>query len=164
MTKEEIIRLCRENYDEIVAIRRELHQYPEVGRKEFKTTDIIISCLKKWGIAYERPLETGVVATVKGARDGITTALRADIDALRMKENTQVPFRSKNDGFMHACGHDIHTASLLGAAKIINENRDKLSGSVKFIFQPDEEGNSHGYDYAHSECICINYIILWVKV
>lgn len=141
MTKEEIIRLCRENYDEIVAIRRELHQYPEVGRKEFKTTDIIISCLKKWGIAYERPLETGVVATVKGARDGITTALRADIDALRMKENTQVPFRSKNDGFMHACGHDIHTASLLGAAKIINENRDKLSGSVKFIFQPDEEGD-----------------------
>lgn len=141
MTKEEIIALCRENYDEAVKIRRELHQYPEIGRQENITTQIIIGCLEKWGISYKKHLETGVVATVKGEKDGVTTALRADIDALRMTEKTDVPFRSKNDGFMHACGHDIHTASLLGAAKIINENKDRLSGTVKFIFQPDEEGD-----------------------
>ena len=133
--------MCQENYDEIIEIRRELHQYPEIGRQEYRTTDFIISCLEKWGIAYERFTDTGVVATVTGAKDGVTTALRADIDALRITENTDVPFRSKNDGFMHACGHDIHTASLLGAAKITNENKDKLTGTVRFIFQPDEEGD-----------------------
>lgn len=140
MTKEKIVALCQENYDEIVAIRRELHQYPEKGRNEYKTTDIIISCLEKWGISYERLIETGVVAVVKGDKDGVTTALRADIDALGISENTDVPFKSQN-GFMHACGHDIHTASLLGAAKIINENKAELEGTVKFIFQPDEEGD-----------------------
>ncbi len=140
MTKEKIITLCEENYDEIVAIRRELHQCPEKGRQEYKTTEIIISCLEKWGISYERLIDTGVVATVKGEKDGIITALRADIDALGITENTDVPFKSQN-GFMHACGHDIHTASLLGAAKIINENKNDLAGTVKFIFQSDEEGD-----------------------
>lgn len=140
MTKEKIITLCQDNYDEIVAIRRELHQCPEKGRNEYKTTEIIISYLEKWGISYERLVDTGVVATVRGMKDGITTALRADIDALGIIENTDVSFKSEN-GFMHACGHDIHTASLLGAAKITSENKDKLSGTVKFIFQPDEEGD-----------------------
>lgn len=140
MTKEKIIALCEKNYDEIVAIRRRLHQCPEKGRKEYKTTEIIISCLEKWGISYERLIDTGVVATVKGGKDGITTALRADIDALGITENTDVPFKSQN-GFMHACGHDIHTASLLGAAKIIAENKSELEGTVKFIFQSDEEGD-----------------------
>ena len=140
MTKEKIIALCEENYGEIVAIRRELHQCPEKGRSEYKTTDIIISYLEKWGISYERFIDTGVVATIKGEKDGVTTALRADIDALAITENTDVPFKSTN-GFMHACGHDIHTASLLGAAKIINENKSELAGTVKFIFQPDEEGD-----------------------
>ncbi len=141
MTREKIIALCEENYDEIVAIRRELHQHPEIGRQEFKTTEIIIGYLEKWGISYERLVDTGVVATVKGEKEGITTALRADIDALRIEEKTDVPFKSCNNGFMHACGHDIHTASLLGAAKIINENKDKLEGTVKFFFQSDEEGD-----------------------
>lgn len=141
MTKEKIISLCEENYDEITEIRRELHQCPEIGRCEFKTTEIIIRYLEKWGISYERLIDTGVVATVKGAKEGLTTALRADIDALRIKENTDLPFKSQNEGFMHACGHDIHTASLLGAAKIINENKDKLEGTVKFFFQSDEEGD-----------------------
>ena len=140
MTKEKIIALCEENYEKTVTIRRELHQCPEKGRSEYKTTDIIISCLEKWGISYERLIDTGVVATVKGEKDGITTALRADIDALGITENTDVPFKSTN-GFMHACGHDIHTASLLGAAKIIAENKSELAGTVKFIFQPDEEGD-----------------------
>ncbi len=141
MTKERIIRLCEENFDEIVEIRRELHSYPEIGRQEYKTTETIIRYLEKWGISYERLMETGVVAMVKGDTDGITTALRADIDALGITENTDAPFKSQNEGFMHACGHDIHTASLLGAAKIINENKAELAGAVKFIFQPDEEGD-----------------------
>lgn len=141
MTKEKIIRLCQDNFDEIVAIRRELHSYPEIGRQEHRTTEAIISYLEKWGISYERLIETGVVATVKGEKEGITTALRADIDALGIGEKTDVPFKSRHEGFMHACGHDIHTASLLGAAKIINENKADLSGTVKFIFQPDEEGD-----------------------
>lgn len=141
MTKEKIIALCQESYDEIVAIRRELHQCPEIGRKEYKTTDIIISYLEKWGIEYERLIDTGVIATVKGEKEGITTALRADIDALGITENTDVPFRSQNEGFMHACGHDIHTASLLGAAKLISENKSELEGTVKFFFQSDEEGD-----------------------
>lgn len=140
MTKEKIIALCEENYDEIVAIRRELHKCPEIGRKEYKTTEIIIRYLEKWGISYERLIDTGVVATVKGEKEGITTALRADIDALGINENTDVPFKSEN-GFMHACGHDIHTSSLLGAAKIIAENKSELSGTVKFFFQSDEEGD-----------------------
>ena len=140
MTKEKIIALCKENYDEIIGVRRELHKCPEIGRCEFKTTDIITDCLDKWGISYEKLIDTGVVATVVGAKEGPVTALRADIDALRIKENTDVPFKSEN-GFMHACGHDIHTASLLGAAKLINENKSELSGVVKFIFQSDEEGD-----------------------
>ena len=141
MTKEKIIALCEENYDEIVTIRRELHKCPEIGRKEYKTTEIIIRYLEKWGISYERLIDTGVVATVKGEKEGITTALRADIDALGITENADVPFKSQNDGFMHACGHDIHTASLLGAAKIIAENKSELSGTVKLFFQSDEEGD-----------------------
>lgn len=141
MTKERIISLCQDNFDEIVAIRRELHSYPEIGRQEHRTTETIIGYLEKWGISYERLIETGVVATVKGEKEGVTTALRADIDALGIGEKTDVPFKSRHEGFMHACGHDIHTASLLGAAKIINENKADLSGRVKFIFQPDEEGD-----------------------
>lgn len=141
MTKEKVFSLCEEAYAEIIEIRRELHSYPELGRREYKTTEKIIGCLEKWGIEYERPIETGVVATIKGNRSGGVTALRCDIDGLPIKEMTDVPFKSKNDGAMHACGHDMHTAALLGAAKIINENKQELSGEVRFIFQPDEEGD-----------------------
>lgn len=141
MTKEKVFSLCEEAYAEIIEIRRELHSYPELGRREYKTTEKIIGCLEKWGIEYERPIETGVVATIKGNRSGGVTALRCDIDGLPIKEMTDVPFKSKNDGAMHACGHDMHTAALLGAAKIINENKQELSGEVRLIFQPDEEGD-----------------------
>lgn len=141
MTKQKLFSLCEEAYAEVVKIRRELHCFPETGRKEFMTTDKIISCLEKWGIEYERVLETGVVAVISGENEGAVTALRADIDALPIKEKADVPFISQNEGVMHACGHDMHTAALLGAAKIINENKSALSGKVKFIFQPDEEGD-----------------------
>ncbi len=98
-----------------------------------------MNCLDKWGVKYERLLETGVVATVEGEKDGKTAALRADIDALPVNENTDLSFSSENEGMMHACGHDIHTAILLGTAKILSENRDKFKGRVRLIFEPDEE-------------------------
>lgn len=141
MTKEKLFSLCEEAYAQIIEIRRELHSYPELGRKEFETTKKIISHLEKWGIEYETPIETGVVAYVKGDKEGPVTALRADIDALPISEMTDVPFKSQNEGVMHACGHDMHTAALLGAAKIISENKGELCGTVKFIFQSDEEGD-----------------------
>ena len=136
----EIIKECCENsFSEIKEIRRLLHQYPEMGNSEFKTTEIIIDCLEKWGVEYERLLETGVVAEIKGDYEGKTVAIRADIDALPVEEKTELEFSSLNEGRMHACGHDIHTAALLGVAKILSENRDKLNGAVRLIFQPDEE-------------------------
>ena len=139
MNNEFIKKECENTFREIVEIRRELHRFPEMGNSEFRTTKIIMNCLDKWGVKYERLLETGVVATVEGAKGGKTVALRADIDALPIEEKTELPFSSQNEGRMHACGHDIHTAVLLGTAKILSENKDKFCGKVKLIFEPDEE-------------------------
>lgn len=139
MNNEFIKKECENTFEEIVEIRRELHRFPEMGNSEFRTTEIIMNCLDKWGVKYERLLETGVVATVEGAKGGKTVALRADIDALPVEEKTELPFSSQNEGIMHACGHDIHTAVLLGTAKILSKNKDKFCGKVKLIFEPDEE-------------------------
>ena len=139
MNNELIRKYCEESLEEIVEIRRELHRFPEIGNKEFRTTEIITDCLEKWGVKYEKLLETGVVATVEGRVKGKIVAVRADIDALPVTENTELFFRSQNNGMMHACGHDIHTAALLGTAKILSENRDKFDGEVRLIFEPDEE-------------------------
>ena len=141
MTDEKIIGLAEEIFEEAVAIRRELHRFPELGRQEFNTTKFIISHLEKWGIEYYTPLETGAVAVIRGREKGRTVALRADIDALPLKEKTDVPFKSENEGVMHACGHDLHTAALLVTARLIKENADRLKGEVRLIFQPDEEGD-----------------------
>ncbi len=139
MKNELIKELCKNSFEEIKEIRRELHRFPEMGNSEVKTTKIIMNCLEKWGVGYERLLETGVVATVEGKHGGKTVALRADIDALPVEEKTELPFSSRNEGIMHACGHDIHTVVLLGTAKILSENKDKFCGKVKLIFEPDEE-------------------------
>lgn len=141
MTNGKIISLCQEVYPLARDLRRQIHRRAERGNREFETTALIISQLEKWGYNCERPLETGVVATLKGAKEGKTVALRADIDALPVKEKTNLPFQSENEGVMHACGHDIHTASLLGAAKVLSKIKDELEGSVRLIFQPDEEGD-----------------------
>ena len=98
MTDEKIIGLAEEIFEEAVAIRRELHRFPELGRQEFNTTKFIISHLEKWGIEYYTPLETGAVAVIRGREKGRTVALRADIDALPLKEKTDVPFKSENEG------------------------------------------------------------------
>lgn len=141
MTDEKIWSLCESVYDEAVKIRRTLHENPELGNKEYNTTKLIVSLLKKWNIQVETPLETGAVGTLCGKEGNKTIALRADIDALAENEETGLAYSSKTPGVMHACGHDIHTAALLAAAKVLSENKDSFCGKVKFIFQPDEEGS-----------------------
>lgn len=126
--------------DQIVEWRRALHQIPEVGADLPKTSAFVAEKLKEMGIEHKTNVGvSGIVGLIKGTKPGKVIALRADMDALPIREETGLPFASTN-GNMHACGHDTHTAMLLGAAKILNENRDKIEGTVKLIFQPDEEG------------------------
>ena len=124
----------------VTEMRRHLHMHPEVGCMETETTAYIKKELADIGIpviAYEDI--TGCIGIIKGGRPGKTLMLRADIDALPIQENTGLPYSSVNDGVMHACGHDCHTAMLLGAARILWEIREELCGTVKLIFQMAEE-------------------------
>lgn len=141
------IKELAEKYDGyIVEKRRYFHQHPELSWEETNTTDVIEAELKGMGIETKRYSKTGVTGVVRGGKPGRTIALRADIDALPIEEQADVPFRSLNPGKMHACGHDCHAAMLLGAAKILTEIRDELEGGVKLIFQPAEEaGNGAAY-------------------
>lgn len=132
-------KLAQDNFDFVVAMRRDFHEHPEASFEEFRTTDRIAEELDKIGIPYRRFEPTGLIGEIKGAKPGITVALRGDIDALSIQEKADVPFKSTNDGFMHACGHDTHGAMLLGAAKALYDSRDELQGTVKVIFQPAEE-------------------------
>ncbi|MBY0121117.1 M20 family metallopeptidase [Bacillus sp. S/N-304-OC-R1] len=127
--------------ENIIEWRRHLHQNPELSFKEFKTSQFIYDTLSSFpNLEITRPTETSVVAKlVGGAGDGKTIALRADIDALPITEEADIDFRSNHDGVMHACGHDTHTAMLLGAAYVLAEMKDDLAGTVKFIFQHAEE-------------------------
>jgi IAA-amino acid hydrolase len=130
--------------DWIVAIRRELHQYPELMYEEVKTGALVRRTLDELQITYKYPMATtGVVASL-GDGNGPCVALRADMDALPIHEEVDVPFRSKVDGKMHACGHDCHTAMLLGAARLLKERESEIHGTIKFIFQPAEEGGAGG--------------------
>lgn len=129
----------------LIAYRRELHEYPELSFEEYETT----KKLKKWltdaGIELlDLPLKTGVLAAIRGNNPGPVIGLRADIDALPVQETTGLPFASKVPGKMHACGHDFHTASILGAALLLNEHKADLEGTVKIIFQPAEENGGGG--------------------
>lgn len=126
--------------EELTQIRRELHRHPELSGQEFGTADRICGYLDRWGVEYERGIAgTGIVAAVKGKLPGKTVGLRADMDALPVEEERDVPYRSENPGVMHACGHDAHVTVLLGAAKVFQSMRDELAGTVKFFFQPAEE-------------------------
>jgi amidohydrolase len=140
MKKARIQSKSKEIHDEIISIREYLHQHPELSFKEYETSKYVQSILTKWGIEFEVVCETGIVGTISPS---ISTtkciALRADLDALPITEENDVPYRSKNKGIMHACGHDVHTSMLLGALKIINEHKEDLTQTVKFIFQPGEE-------------------------
>jgi IAA-amino acid hydrolase len=130
--------------DWIVNTRRELHRFPELMYQEVRTSALVRKMLEELQIPYRYPLaETGVVATL-GNGEGPCVALRADMDALPIHEEADVPFRSENDGTMHACGHDCHTAMLLGAARLLKQRESEIRGTVKLIFQPAEEGGAGG--------------------
>lgn len=124
----------------IIKSFKDLHQIPEVGLDLPKTSAYVANELKKMGIEVkEKVAVSGVVGLIRGSEEGKTIALRADMDALPIKEETNLPYASQN-GNMHACGHDAHTAILLGVAKVLSENREEIKGNVKLIFQPAEEG------------------------
>lgn len=124
----------------LVAVRRALHEHPELGNEEFQTAERIEQELSRLGIKYERT-GTAIVGIVRGSAAGKTVALRADIDALPIQEKTDLPFASKTPGRMHACGHDAHTTILLGAARWFAEHQNAFGGTVKFFFQPAEESS-----------------------
>lgn len=143
MYSDEVMKLSKSMSEELRTLRRDFHQFPELSFKEFETARKIAIYMKELGYEVKENVgKTGVVALLKGAKENPTVALRADMDALPVKEMTGLSYASKNDGVMHACGHDIHVTCALGAAKILASLKDGLQGSVKFIFQPAEEINA----------------------
>lgn len=141
MLKERIKALALRDKQEVVALRRHLHAHPELSFKEFQTAAFVADKLREMGITeIESKATTGWSALIKGNNpEKKVVALRADMDALPIIEANEVPYKSQTPGVMHACGHDAHTASLLGAAKILHELRDQFEGTIKLIFQPGEE-------------------------
>jgi len=145
MLKEKIQTLSEKYFDEFVQIRRHLHAHPELSYQEFETSKFVQQQLQTLGIPFEVMAGTGVVGIIEGKNPAKKIiALRADMDALPITEKNEVEYRSKNEGVMHACGHDVHTTCLLGAAKILTELKEEWEGTVKLIFQPGEEKNPGG--------------------
>lgn len=124
---------------ELIELRRDFHKHPELGFREHRTAGLVEKYLRGLGLPVERLAGTGVVALLEGRGEGPVLLLRADMDALPVQEENDVPYRSVNKGVMHACGHDAHTAMLLVAAKVLTENRRRITGKVKLVFQPNEE-------------------------
>ncbi len=145
----QIIKELAKNYkEEFIGIRRYLHANPELSYKEFETSAFVQNKLKEYGIAPRVIATTGVTAIIEGKNPGKRIiALRADMDALPIEENSVQPYVSKNKGVMHACGHDVHSTCLLGASKILMETRSQWEGTVKLVFQPGEEKNPGGASY-----------------
>ncbi|WP_341836380.1 M20 family metallopeptidase [Chitinophaga pollutisoli] len=141
MLKEKIREIARSLQDKAVATRRHLHAHPELSFEETQTAAFVASKLDALGISYTRMANTGLVALLEGTKgpSGQVIALRADMDALPITELNDVPYKSQNPGVMHACGHDVHTTSLLGVAEILLQLRHTFAGTVKLIFQPGEE-------------------------
>ena len=146
MDSQEINKFIKENvdkiYDEMVKVRRTIHENPELGDEEFETSKLIKRFLTENGIEFFEVINTGVVATIYNDKENMenkTVATRADIDALPIFEENDVDYKSKNTGKMHACGHDAHTTIQLGVAKVLAENKDKWHGTARFFFQPAEE-------------------------
>jgi amidohydrolase len=141
MPSPELLEAARRLKPQLVEDRRAIHQNPELAYQEVKTSARVAERLTALGIEHRTGIaETGVIGIIEGSRPGRTVILRGDMDALPILEETPVPFASQNPGVMHACGHDSHTAMLLGAAQLLNERRDQLAGTVKLMFQPAEEG------------------------
>jgi len=134
-----IQRLAAQYAADTVALRQHLHAHPELSFEEVNTAAFVSRELEKLGLQPQRIAGTGVVALIEGRPGGPTVALRADMDALPIQEANDVPYKSTRPGVMHACGHDVHTSSLLGAARILVEQKDQFQGSIKLMFQPGEE-------------------------
>ncbi|WP_017212160.1 amidohydrolase [Clostridium beijerinckii] len=140
MTNKILLSIIENLNDELIEVYRKLHENPELSNEEYKTTQLIKDLLKRADIdIIDLPLDTGLVAQVKGNPNGPVVAIRCDIDALPIKEETSLCYKSKVDGMMHACGHDFHMAVILGAAYLAKKHQGSLIGTVKFIFQPGEE-------------------------
>jgi amidohydrolase len=140
MVNKELLSIIENLNDELIGVYRKLHENPELSNEEFETTKLIKDLLEKVGIdVLDLPLETGLVAEIKGNPNGPIVALRCDIDALPIQEETTLPYKSKVAGMMHACGHDFHAAVILGAAYLLKRHQHSLIGTIKFIFQPGEE-------------------------
>lgn len=130
---------------DIIQYRRSIHLHPETGFEEFKTSEMVAGLLEEFGLEVIKGIgNTGVIGILRGQPQRKTIALRADMDALNIQEQVETAYKSKIDGKMHACGHDAHTAMLLGAAKVLATKREKIKGTVKFVFQPAEEGPDPG--------------------
>lgn len=144
----QIYKQIRENREKLSALRRDFHRHPELALQENRTAQVIEAELDRMGIPHSRVGQTGVLGIVKGSLEGTgVIALRADIDALPIREENDVEYRSQTDGVMHACGHDAHTASLLGAANALIQNRDSFGGEVRLFFQPAEETGGGALDF-----------------
>ena len=144
-TAQKIDEEIEKNRADIIKIRRFIHMNPELGNREFETARQVSAKLDTLGLEVRNGVaKTGVVALLRGGQPGITVAVRADMDALPIQETTGVPFRSLNAGVMHACGHDVHTSILLGAATVLSSLKERIKGNVTFIFQPAEEGAPPG--------------------
>lgn len=145
---EKIKSLSLQYRQEVVTFRRHLHAHPELSYEEFNTVKYVDEQLKSFGIQTKSVATTGLIAEIKGKNpEKKTIALRADMDALPIVEANNVPYKSKNEGVMHACGHDVHTSSLLGTAKILNAVKDQFEGTIRLLFQPGEEKNPGGASY-----------------
>lgn len=157
MIKQQIQQLAKNYAAEFIEIRHHLHANPELSYQEFETSAFVQKKLTEMGISFEVKATTGVVGLLKGKNpDKKIIALRADMDALPIIEENEVPYKSKNIGVMHACGHDVHTTCLLGAAKILNELKEEWEGTVKLIFQPGEEKNPGGASLLIAEGVLEN--------
>lgn len=137
--KEQVWQQAQEILPWLIEVRRDFHQYPEIGLEEFRTQEQVMRYLDEMGIPYTKSAGTGIVGLIQGARPGATVALRGDMDALPILEAEDREYRSKIPGKMHACGHDAHMTCLLGAARILNHYKAELAGNVKLFFQPAEE-------------------------
>ena len=144
MLKDKIELLSKTYFETYRNVRHHLHANPELSYKEFKTSLFIQDHLQSLGIPFKVMAETGVVALIEGKKSSRVIALRADIDALPIQEENKTTYTSTVPGIMHACGHDVHTSILLGAAKILHETKRDWEGTVKLIFQPGEEKNPGG--------------------
>lgn len=144
--QEKIQQLSKDNHVEIVSIRRQLHAYPELSFQEYNTAKFIAKTLKDMGLSVQEGIaNTGLMVQIEGKNPSKNiVALRADIDALPIQEENQVSYKSQVDGVMHACGHDVHTSSLIGTAMILHQLKDSFEGTIKLIFQPAEEKSPGG--------------------